>query len=194
MVLASAGALRVPSRKGVAVAAAMGAPPAAAVDTCVGAVRAGARRSVPPPTAAVLCCLAAVDARADARVADLPHGAERFKVPVMQWGGALRHKVVLLNLRNYGCIICQHMLRGLAALEAAVGPAAGGAVVRVHSSKYVAKRDAANLRAVAARYVVGYPVVNDAEMVLCGANGVTGRPTRVLVGPRGHRARCRHRP
>lgn len=100
---------------------------------------------------------------------------------------------MLLNFRIYSCIICQHMLPGLAALEAAVGPAEGGAVDRVHSSKYVAKRDAANLRAVAARYGVGYPAVDDAGMVLCGANSVTGRRTRVLVGPQDHRARCRHR-
>lgn len=125
VVLVSAGALRAPSRKGVAAAAAMGAPPAAAVDTCVGAVRAGARRSVPPPIAAVLYCVAAVDARADARVADLPHGVEWFEVLFLLWDGALRQTVLLLNFRIYGYVISQHMLQWLAALEGAVGPAAG---------------------------------------------------------------------
>ncbi|KAK1866586.1 hypothetical protein I4F81_009102 [Pyropia yezoensis] len=139
-----------------------------------------------PPVAARSAVARPADARGDVRVADFPRGAAWFNAPPLRWGGALKNKVVLLDFWTYCCINCYHVLPGLAALEAATGPAAGFAVVGVHSAKFDAEKDAANVAAAVARYGVAHPVVNDAGMVLWGATGVTGWPTRVLVGPRGN--------
>lgn len=177
-VLSAVGAPQAPSRNGVAAASAATAPAAAGASTAGG--------GLPPPSASSLEYIRKADARGDVRVADFPRGAAWFNAPPLRWGGALKNKVVLLDFWTYCCINCYHVLPGLAALEAATGPAAGFAVVGVHSAKFDAEKDAANVAAAVARYGVAHPVVNDAGMVLWGATGVTGWPTRVLVGPRGN--------
>ncbi|GAB0496035.1 hypothetical protein MMPV_007345 [Pyropia vietnamensis] len=178
-VLSAVGAPQAPSRNGVAAASAATAPAAAGATVAAGG-------GLPPPSASALEYIRKADARRDVHVADFPRGAAWFNAPPLRWGGALKNKVVLLDFWTYCCINCYHVLPGLAALEAATGPAAGFAVVGVHSAKFDAEKDAANVAAAVARYGVAHPVVNDAGMVLWGATGVTGWPTRVLVGPRGN--------
>lgn len=119
---------------------------------------------------------------------DFPSGADWVNSRPLSLRSELAGKVVLLDFFTYCCVNCMHALPRLAKLERVHGGdgARGFAVVGVHSAKFAAERDSANVAAAVSRYGVAHPVINDSTMSLWGALGVSSWPTLALVGPRGN--------
>ena len=59
------------------------------------------------------------------------------------------------------------------------------AVVGVHSAKFVAEKDTANLRKAVLRYEIEHPVVNDADFAIWGEYTVRAWPTLMFIDPEG---------
>ena len=59
------------------------------------------------------------------------------------------------------------------------------AVVGVHSAKFLAEQDTANLRKAVLRYEIEHPVVNDATFAVWGEYAVKAWPTLMFVDPEG---------
>lgn len=118
---------------------------------------------------------------------DFPRRADWINSQPLSFQKNLAGKVVLLDFFTYCCINCQHVLPKLAALEQKYGSDGSGGfvVVGVHSAKFSAERDSANVAAAVERYQVQHPVVNDSLMELWNAIGVSSWPTLVLVAPSG---------
>jgi len=95
----------------------------------------------------------------------------------------LRGKVVLLDFWTYCCINCMHVLPELKLLERKYSDAL--VVVGVHSAKFPAERDSANIRQAILRYEIEHPVVNDNEMRIWQAYATRAWPTQVLIDPKG---------
>lgn len=100
----------------------------------------------------------------------------------------LQGKVVLLDFFTYCCINCQHVLPKLRELEIKYGEDGSGGVVvvGVHSAKFTAERETANIAAAVERYEVKHPVINDERMELWNGIGVSSWPTLALIGPKGN--------
>ena len=64
-------------------------------------------------------------------------------------------------------------------------------VIGVHSAKFPAERESANLRAAVARLGLHHPVVNDAEHAVWDRYAVRAWPTLMFVDPNG-RVFARH--
>lgn len=95
----------------------------------------------------------------------------------------LRGKVVLLDFWTYGCINCLHILPDLHALEETFGSAL--VVIGVHSAKFRAEGESANLRTVVRRLGITHPVINDRDFEIWNAYGVRAWPTVACIGPDG---------
>ncbi|CAI5960442.1 unnamed protein product [Closterium sp. NIES-64] len=96
----------------------------------------------------------------------------------------LRGKVVLLDFWTYCCINCMHVLPDLAALEKKY-EGQPVVVVGVHSAKFDNEKDLHAIRNAVLRYDVAHPVVNDGDMLMWRALGVSSWPTLALVAPTG---------
>ena len=59
-------------------------------------------------------------------------------------------------------------------------------VVGVHSPKFPAERETANLREAVLRYRIGHPVVNDRDFAVWNQFGGRAWPTLMFVDPQGH--------
>lgn len=124
------------------------------------------------------------------RCPDFPRGADWVNSRPLRLGsgGELKGKLILLDFFTYCCVNCQHVLPRLSALEEKYGRDGSGGfvVVGVHSAKFSAERDTANIAAAVERYEVKHPVINDSDLVLWNALGVSSWPTLALVGPDGN--------
>jgi YVTN family beta-propeller protein len=95
----------------------------------------------------------------------------------------LRGKVVLLDFWTFCCINCHHVLPDLARLEEKYKDVL--VVIGVHTPKFIAERDTANLRQKVREYRIKHPVVSDADMTIWNRFGVSSWPTLVLIDPEG---------
>ena len=98
--------------------------------------------------------------------------------------GALRGRVVLVDLWTYGCINCQHVAPELRALERQFGDRI--ATIGVHSGKFIAERVSARIGHAAARLGVEHPVVNDRQFRLWRGWAARGWPTLALIDAAGY--------
>src|SRR5262245_34677659 len=96
----------------------------------------------------------------------------------------LRGKIVLLDFWTFCCINCIHTLPDLAKLEKKYAKEL--VVIGVHSAKFQEEKQSENIRKAILRYEISHPVVNDADMTIWDAYGVTSWPTLVLIGPEGY--------
>ena len=101
-----------------------------------------------------------------------------------QWKD-FRGKFVLVDFWTYCCINCMHILPELKQLEHAYPK--NLVVVGVHSAKFDAEQDTANIGEAILRYKIEHPVINDAQHVLWDRFGVQAWPTVVLDRSRGLR-------
>lgn len=118
---------------------------------------------------------------------DFPQGADWMNSRPLSLRKQLAGKLILLDFFTYCCINCQHVLPKLRALEVKYGEDGSGGVVvvGVHSAKFSAERETANVAAAVDRYNVRHPVINDERMKLWNALGVSSWPTLALISPSG---------
>lgn len=95
----------------------------------------------------------------------------------------LRKKVVLLNFWTSACINCMHVIPDLKRLMRNHAPEL--VVIGVHSPRFAAERDTAQLRLAVRRHEIDYPVINDRDMRIWQACEVDAWPTSLLIDPRG---------
>ncbi len=100
----------------------------------------------------------------------------------------LRGRMVILDFWTYCCINCMHVLPTLKAIEETFPEEV--VVIGVHSPKFKAERDAANVAQAIARYDIHHPVVHDPEMTLWQAYCVRAWPTLVFLSPDGMIVGC----
>ncbi len=96
----------------------------------------------------------------------------------------LRGKLVILDFWTFCCINCMHVLPTLSRIESAFSDTVQ--VIGVHSPKFAAERDPANVAAAVARYGIAHPVVHDPEMRIWQAYAVRAWPTLTLISPDGY--------
>jgi thiol-disulfide isomerase/thioredoxin len=96
----------------------------------------------------------------------------------------LRGKFVLLDFWTYCCINCMHILPELHKLEQAWPK--NLVVIGVHSAKFAAEQETANIREAIQRYNIEHPVINDSRHELWALFNVNVWPTVVLIDPEGY--------
>ncbi|MBN2024795.1 MAG: redoxin domain-containing protein [Pirellulales bacterium] len=94
-----------------------------------------------------------------------------------------RGKFVLMDFWTYCCINCMHVLPELKKLERAYPDTL--VVIGVHTGKFEAERDAANIREAIRRHRIEHPVLNDAKHEVWNRFGVRAWPTLLLIDPEG---------
>ena len=114
---------------------------------------------------------------------DFPAGAEWLNTDRPLSIQALKGKIVLLDFWTYCCINCQHVLPDLKRLERKYADFL--VVIGVHSGKFLAEKDAGNIRQAILRHDIEHPVVNDPEMKIWSEYAVRAWPTMMLFDPRG---------
>ncbi|KAI0559983.1 Thioredoxin [Gracilaria domingensis] len=129
-----------------------------------------------------------IDSRPPISCPDFPRSSDWINSRPLSFSKELKGKLVLCDFFTYCCVNCQHVLPKLRQLETKYGEDGSGGltVVGVHSAKFTAERDTANVAAAVERYDVRHPVVNDERMSLWNGLGVSSWPTLALVGPRGN--------
>ena len=95
----------------------------------------------------------------------------------------LRGKIVLLDFWTYGCINCMHIIPDLKALEKKYPQEL--VVIGIHSAKFANEQEVDNLRQAILRYGIEHPVLNDRDMQVWEAYGVSAWPTLFLIDPEG---------
>lgn len=96
----------------------------------------------------------------------------------------LRGKIVLIDFWTYCCINCHHIIPTLARLEEKYKNQL--VVIGVHTAKFDAEKETANIRKKVREYNIRHPVVNDANQTIWNNFGVSSWPTLVLIGPDGN--------
>ncbi len=96
----------------------------------------------------------------------------------------LRGRMVILEFWTAGCINCLHVLPALRTVEAAYPEEV--VVIGVHTPKFSADQDTANLESALARLGVAHPVIQDVNFTLWQEYAVRAWPTLVFIGPEGH--------
>ena len=114
---------------------------------------------------------------------EFPEGLEWLNVGAPLTLSGLKGKVVLLDFWTYGCINCMHNLPYIKKLQDEFSKEL--VVIGVHSAKFATEGKTDNLRSIALRYGLTYPIVNDAEFGVWKRWGPTGWPTLVLIDPAG---------
>ena len=117
--------------------------------------------------------------------------APRIDLPGLAWfnsAGAialtdLRGRLVILDFWTFCCINCMHVLPILRAIEE-IWPLEVS-VIGVHSPKFAAERDGANVAQAIARYGIRHPIVHDPGMTIWRAYAVRAWPTLVFIAPDG---------
>lgn len=120
-----------------------------------------------------------------------PIRAPEIDLPGIEWFNAarplsleeLRGKLVILDFWTFCCINCMHILPILARLEEQFPDEL--VVVGVHSPKFEAERDSANLRQAIARYGIKHPVAHDPAFQIWQHYAVKAWPTLVFIAPDG---------
>ena len=95
----------------------------------------------------------------------------------------LRGKLVILDFWTFCCINCLHLIPTLRRVEQ--GFPESLVVIGVHSPKFAAEKDPANLAQAIARHGVAHPVIHDPEMELWRQYAVRAWPTLAFVSPAG---------
>lgn len=129
-----------------------------------------------------------IDRRNPIQCPDFPHPADWINSRPLSLRKELARKLVLIDFFAYCCINCHHILPKLSQLENKYGANGSGGVVvvGVHSAKFSAERETRNVAAAVERYDVRHPVINDEDLRLWNALGVSSWPTLALLGPRGN--------
>jgi sugar lactone lactonase YvrE len=96
---------------------------------------------------------------------------------------ALRGKLVILDFWTFCCINCLQILPTLRRVEEAFPDEV--VVIGVHSPKFAAEREAANVAAAIARYGIVHPVIHDPDLRLWREYAVRAWPTLIFVSPDG---------
>ncbi|MCC7493535.1 MAG: redoxin domain-containing protein [Fimbriimonadaceae bacterium] len=112
---------------------------------------------------------------------EFPSGLEWLNVAAPLRLADLRGKVVLLDFWTSCCINCLHILPELAKLEAKYADEL--VVVGVHSAKFTAEGQTANIAQAIRRYEIAHPVLNDLGFQVWQQYRVRAWPTFVLLGP-----------
>ena len=95
---------------------------------------------------------------------------------------ALRGKIVVLDFWTYCCINCIHALPELARLGKYPRELV---VIGVHSAKFKAEQETANIRQAVLRHGIEHPVVNDLQRRVWEEYAVRAWPSFMLIDPRG---------
>ncbi len=95
----------------------------------------------------------------------------------------LKGKIVVLDFWTFCCINCHHVLPDLAKLEEKYKNEI--VVIGVHTPKFVAERDVANVRQKVREYGIKHPVVCDSDQIIWNHFGVSGWPTVGVFDPEG---------
>ncbi|MEW6325974.1 MAG: thioredoxin-like domain-containing protein, partial [Nitrospirota bacterium] len=111
-------------------------------------------------------------------------GLKWFNVTAPLNLNALRGRLVILDFWTFCCINCMHVLPTLRRVEEMFPEEI--VVIGVHSPKFSAERDPANVVHAIARYGIRHPVIHDPEMVLWRQYAVRAWPTLVFVSPDGY--------
>ncbi len=114
---------------------------------------------------------------------EFPDGLDWLNVPAQLKFAQLRGKVVLLDFWTYGCINCMHNLPYIKKLQAEFADEL--VVIGVHSAKFATEGQTDSLRAIALRYGLTYPLVNDHDFIVWRMWGANAWPTLLLVDPAG---------
>ena len=117
--------------------------------------------------------------------------APRIDLPGLAWFNSaapialadLRGRLVILDFWTFCCINCMHVLPILRAIEE-IWPLEVS-VIGVHSPKFAAERDGANVAQAIARYGIRHPIVHDPGMTIWRAYAVRAWPTLVFIAPDG---------
>jgi DNA-binding beta-propeller fold protein YncE len=96
----------------------------------------------------------------------------------------LRGKIVVLDFWTSCCINCIHTIPDLARLEKKYADQL--VVIGIHTPKFDNEKSSESIRKAVHRYEVHHPVVNDANMKIWRAYGVSSWPTLVLIDPEGY--------
>jgi thiol-disulfide isomerase/thioredoxin len=110
-------------------------------------------------------------------------GLTWFNVPGPLNLGDLAGKLVILDFWTFCCINCMHVLQTLSRIEARFPDTV--AVIGIHSPKFTAEKDPANVAAAIARYRIAHPVIHDPAMDLWKQYAVRAWPTLVFIAPDG---------
>lgn len=97
---------------------------------------------------------------------------------------SLRGQVVFLDFWTYGCINCLHQIPIIASLEDEFR-GRNFVVIGVHSAKFSAENDAANIELAIREYDVHHPVVVDDQLDVWNAYQVQTWPTAVVIDAAG---------
>ncbi len=95
----------------------------------------------------------------------------------------LKGKIVLLDFWTFCCINCHHVLPDLAYLEEKYKNEL--VVIGVHSPKFPAEAETANIRKKVAEYRIKHPVINDGRRAMWEAYGVRSWPSLYLFDATG---------
>lgn len=140
----------------------------------------------PSPRQQIVAHLDTIEAQADQlRVPDFPLASDWFNSEPLSLKHDLNGKLVVLDFWTYCCINCHHVLPELAILEDKYRNTPV-AFVGVHSAKFTNEQQSANIRNAIVRHGITHPVLNDIDMTLWHALGVTSWPTLVVLGPSGN--------
>lgn len=111
-------------------------------------------------------------------------GLHWFHVPRPLSLKDLAGKLVILDFWTFCCINCMHVIPTLRRIETAFPDTV--VVIGVHSPKFAAERDPANVARAIARYGIANPVIHDRGLVLWREFGVRAWPTLTFISPDGY--------
>ncbi|KZC97414.1 thioredoxin-like domain-containing protein [Oceanibaculum pacificum] len=111
-------------------------------------------------------------------------GIDWLNVPAPLSLASLRGRLAILDFWTFCCINCIHILPTLKRVEQAFPEDV--VVIGVHSPKFAAERDVANVRHALARYGIAHPVAHDPDFQLWQQYAVRAWPTLVFVSPDGY--------
>ncbi len=114
---------------------------------------------------------------------DFPDGLDWLNTDRPLALAELRGKVVLLHFWTPSSVNCVHVLSDLKRLQRKYP--AELVVVGVHSPRFAAEQDTANLRQAVLRHEIEHPVVNDHDLRLGSSYAVRAWPTLFVLDPRG---------
>lgn len=95
----------------------------------------------------------------------------------------LKGRLVILDFWTFCCINCMHALPALRRIEETFPHEV--AVIGVHSPKFAAEHESANVAKAIARYDIRHPICHDPHMTLWGEYAVRAWPTLVFISPDG---------
>lgn len=111
-------------------------------------------------------------------------GLHWFNTPAPLSCADLRGRLVILDFWTFCCINCIHVLPILHRVEQAFPGVVQ--VIGVHSPKFSAEKDPANVAAAIARYGITHPVIHDPNMQLWQEYAIRAWPTLTLISPDGY--------